>query len=188
VPQAEFGPFKVATGKPAEFMIAANASDEDPLAIGRPAPEFTLVEPERGGAPVSLSSLQGRAVVLNFYCGCAWCEAVAETWAKSPPLAEGTELIAILNDQTLSTTAGIRRFRSRTGFTGRILVDPSHEVTLLYGSSECPRVWVIDGGGTIRNVNASRTEAPERIVREATEAVGRSLPQAEAATPAAAGS
>jgi peroxiredoxin len=171
VPRAEFGPFRVVTGRPVEFTISPNASDEDPLAVGRPAPEFTLAEPEKGGAPLCLSALQGRSVVLNFYCGCAWCESVAETWAKSPPLPEGTELVAVLNDQTLSTTAGIRRFRQRTGFKGRILVDPNHEATLLYGSSECPRVWAIDAGGAIRHVNASRTEAPERIVREALDAL-----------------
>jgi peroxiredoxin len=168
VPEIEWGPFRVVTGEGTRFEIAANASDTDPLAMGRPAPEFSLLEPERN-ALVSLSNLRGRPLVLNFFCGCAWCDAVAETWSKRPPLAGGAELIAVINDASMVTTAGLRRFRERTGFKGRVLADPDHEATLLYGSSECPRVWVIDGEGNLRHVNASRTEPPDRIVSEATD-------------------
>lgn len=38
--------------------------------VGRPAPDFTL-QPMGGGAPVTLASLRGQPVVLNFWA--TWC-------------------------------------------------------------------------------------------------------------------
>lgn len=37
----------------------------DPLPIGAPAPDFTLLDD--GGHPVSLSAMRGKSVVLVFY-------------------------------------------------------------------------------------------------------------------------
>jgi peroxiredoxin len=174
VPEVDFGPFVVQPGQGTTFEIAANATDEDGVSEGRPAPDFTLTEPETGQS-VSLCTLRGAPVVLNFFCGCAWCDAVAETWAKRP-LPEGMHLVVVWNDTDNATPEGLRKFRERTGFKGRILVDPDHLVTLLYDSSECPKVWVLDAAGTIRHVNASRTEVPERIVGEATAAATAARP------------
>jgi peroxiredoxin len=167
--EADFGPFMLLPGQGTTFEIAANASDEDPVTVGRPAPEFALAEPEKDGS-LTLSSLRGKPTVLNFFCGCAWCEEVAAAWAKRP-LPEGTELVAIWNDAETASPAALRKFRERTGFPGRILADPDHVATLAYNSSECPRVWAIDASGTIRHVNASRTEPADRIVSEATAAL-----------------
>src|SRR5581483_9189115 len=97
VPEVDFGPIAVATGSGTEFTIDPNASDEEWLAIGRPAPDFTLADGERGTS-VSLSSLRGHPVALNFFCGCQWCEAVAQQWAKGTALPDGTQVVAILND------------------------------------------------------------------------------------------
>jgi peroxiredoxin len=166
--EANFGPFVVPPGQGTSFEIAANASDEDPVTVGRPAPEFALAEPEKGGA-VTLASLRGKPLVLNFFCGCSWCEDVASTWTKRP-LPEGVQLVAVWNDAETATPVALRKFRERTGFKGRILADPDHVATLAYNSSDCPRVWVIDATGALRHVNASRTQAPDRIVSEATAA------------------
>jgi peroxiredoxin len=170
VPEVEFGPITVVSGSGAEFTIAPNASDEEILAAGRPAPEFTLTEPE-SGASVALSSLRGHPAALNFFCGCPWCEAVAEQWAKNRSLPDGAEVVAILTDASLGTPAAIRKFRERTGFKGRILADPDQKAMTLYEAGECPRVWVIDAEANLRHVNASRTDPPEQIVREAAEAL-----------------
>jgi peroxiredoxin len=172
VAEADFGPFVIRPGQGTTFEIAANASDAEPVAVGRLAPEISLPEPEKGGV-LSLSSLRGKPVVLNFFCGCSWCEDVATTWTKRP-LPEGTELIAVWNDAESATPPALRKFRARTGFTGRILADADHVATVAYGSHECPKVWVIDAAGTLRHVNASRGEEPERIVSEATAAVAAS--------------
>jgi len=181
VPEVVFGPFTVVAGSGVEFSISPNASDEELLAVGRPAPEFTLVEPERGTS-VGLASLRGHPVALNFFCGCAWCDAVAQQWGKSEGLPAGVQVIAILNDASLTSPAAIRKFRERTGFKGIVLADPDHRATTLYDAGECPRVWVVDANGDLRHVNASRTEPAEQIVREATEALA--APKTEAAAPA----
>jgi peroxiredoxin len=182
VPEVDFGPIAVMTGSGTEFTIAPNASDEEWLAVGRPAPEFTLADAERG-ASVSLSSLRGHPVALNFFCGCQWCEAVAQQWAKNPALPDGTQVVAILNDASLTTPAAIRKFRERTGFQAMILADPDQKATTLYDASGCPRVWVLDAEGTLRHVNASRTDPAEQIVREAAEALA-AKPAAVGAAPA----
>jgi peroxiredoxin len=181
VPEVEFGPFAVVAGSGTEFTISPNASDEELLAVGRPAPEFTLADPERN-TPVALASLRGHPVVLNFFCGCAWCDAVAERWGKSEGLPLGAQVIAILNDAALTSPAAIRKFRERTGFKGMVLADPDHRATTLYDAGECPRVWVVDANGDLRHANASRTEPAEQIVREAT--VALAAPKPEAAAPA----
>jgi peroxiredoxin len=187
VPEVDFGPIAVVAGSGAEFTIAPNASDEEILAAGRPAPEFTLTEPESGAA-VALSSLHGHAVVLNFFCGCPWCEAVAAQWAKSSSLPAGGQVVAILTDASLATPAAIRKFRERTGFKGTVLADPDQKVMTLYEAGECPRVWAIDAEGALRHANASRTDPPEQIVREATEALAAPKPDPGAAASADANS
>src|SRR5437899_65802 len=47
---------------------------------GQPAPQFALAD-EKGGK-VSLASFRGKPVVVNFYCGCGRCEAMATLEAQ----------------------------------------------------------------------------------------------------------
>lgn len=102
------------------------------LEPGTPAPDFTL--DDQDGAPVSLSSLRGRRVVLFFYPaamtpGCTR-EACDFRDSLEPLQAAGIDVLGISRDAPVT----LREFRDRDGLTYPLLSDPDHAVHEAYGA------------------------------------------------------
>lgn len=129
-----------------------NATDGGPL-VGKPAPEFTLESLD--GAQVSLASLQGRPVVLNFWA--SWCVPCREEAPLFRELGErrsgenGPAILGILFQETNEQNA--RDFIQEYALAYPNLRDPGIETGINYGLIGVPETVFIDRQGVIQHVD-----------------------------------
>jgi len=102
------------------------------LTVGAPAPDFTL--PDAAGAPVTLSALRGRRVVLYAYPaamtpGCT-TEACDFRDSLSALSAAGVTVLGISPD----APSRLAEFAARDGLTFPLLADESTAVLTAYGA------------------------------------------------------
>lgn len=131
---------------------AHNATDGGPL-VGKPAPEFTLTSLD--GTRVSLASLRGRPVVLNFWA--SWCGPCREEAPLFRELStrqsagQGLAVIGILFQETNEQNA--RDFIREYALAYPSLRDPGIQTGINYGVSGIPETFFIDREGVIRHVD-----------------------------------
>jgi len=120
---------------------------ETPM-IGRPAPPFEL-RPAGGGAPVSLASLAGQPVVINFWA--TWCVPCAqehEALVEASRVWQGRVhfLGMVYEDQEDQV---LDYLRARGGPPYPSLMDPDDRTAIAYGISGVPETFFIDASGRI---------------------------------------
>ena len=117
--------------------------------IGKPAAPFTLST--FAGPPLSLESLRGRVVVLNFWA--SWC--VPACYEEAPVLQQawrdyekrGVTMVGI-NIQDKDEAA--RKFMEQFGFTFPNAMDAGGKISVDYGVYGVPETFFIDRKGRIR--------------------------------------
>lgn len=114
---------------------------------GEVAPDFDLTALD--GERVSLRSLRGRVVVLDFWA--TWCVpcAVEMPTLQRLHLAFKEQGVVVLGINSEPPTLA-RRFLTRQGVTFRTLTDPRSVITRLYGVRGIPVGVIIDRGGRVR--------------------------------------
>jgi cytochrome c biogenesis protein CcmG, thiol:disulfide interchange protein DsbE len=124
------------------LVAAANRGD-------RPeAPDFTLKRLDADGE-LQLSSLQGKAVVVNFWA--SWCDPCRD---EAPLLEQvwqdnrGRGLIMVGVDWSDFRTDA-RRFAERYGLTFPLVYDGSGDTGDPYGLTGLPETFVIDRAGRV---------------------------------------
>jgi peroxiredoxin len=165
---SRLGPWLIAlaVGAAAAFAILWGPAAPPPVGRGSPAPEFSL-ERLAGGAPVRLSELRGRVVLLNFWA--TWCKPCEEEMPAMERLyralrAEGFELLAISVDQDADQ---VRRFRERLGLSFPILLDPEQRVARAYLTFRFPESLLIAPDGVVleRYIGAKEWDAEAYVER-----------------------
>ena len=116
-------------------------------APGKPAPDFIL---SRIGGPgdLQLSSLRGKAVVLNFWA--SWCspckreapalQAVSKTWGKR---------VVVLGVDVNDFQGDARGFMRKYGLTYPVVHDNKNVTTPKYGLTGLPETFFLDRRGRI---------------------------------------
>jgi cytochrome c biogenesis protein CcmG/thiol:disulfide interchange protein DsbE len=114
--------------------------------IGRAAPPFSLA-PVGGGAPVSLQSLRGRPVVVNFWA--TWCvpcfEEHAALTAAARTFGNAQFLGIVYEDDERQTQA----FLAERGSSYPSLFDSDGRTAIAYGVFGVPETFFIDKDGRI---------------------------------------
>jgi cytochrome c biogenesis protein CcmG/thiol:disulfide interchange protein DsbE len=114
--------------------------------IGRPAPRFSLV-PVGGGAPVTLDSLRGKPVVINFWA--TWCVPCYQEHAAlmgSARFLQDVQFLGIVYEDEEERT---RAFLRKEGSTYPSLMDKDGKVAIAYGVFGVPETFFIDATGRI---------------------------------------
>src|SRR5882724_472532 len=131
------------------------------LLLGSEAPEITVKDWIKGG-PLSLRSLQGRVVLLEFWA--TWCKPCQEIFPKLVKLydqqaANGLEIIALTRhymayrgtseamDDELQL---IRRMIEDHGVNFPVGVVEDEKLQAIYGANGLPTVFLIDRKGLVR--------------------------------------
>lgn len=126
--------------------------DFDPRALpnaleGKPAPSFALSTLE--GQPVSLKSLEGSPVVLNFWA--SWC---VPCLSEHPTLIEAAERYKGRGVVFLGVLYGDEAqngldFLAKHGGAYPTLLDPGQRTAIDYGVAGVPETFFISRGGQI---------------------------------------
>lgn len=147
---------------------------DSPL-IGRAAPAFRLT-PLDGGEPLTLDSLRGRAVVLNFWA--TWCvPCVAEhavlVQAAQRSGARAAFIGVVYEDQDQD----VRAFLRQRGASYPMALDPEGRTAIAYGVYGVPETFFISANGVIVSKQAGPL-TPERLAQ----LVAEILPPADRGT------
>jgi len=124
------------------------------IEIGKRAPDFTL--PTLDGKQASLSQLQGKIVIVNFWLTtCSACrhempflQAVYNSWSR-----DNLEILAVSVGEHASF---VQSFVERRGLTFPALLDSDEAVSQLYQISSLPTTFFIDADGFIREIKEGR--------------------------------
>ena len=115
---------------------------------GSPAPDFTLRDLE--GKDLTLSSLRGRVVLLEFWA--TWCPPCRESLPAMEKLyrkyrKEGMEVVAIA---VRDDADEVRKLVAADGLSFRVFLD-DEAVSRIYGISGIPALFMLDRKGVIRH-------------------------------------
>jgi len=137
----------VAVVVPLLYLGACGDSQSSKIAEGKPAPDFTL--PNLNGAPVSLSDLRGKAVVVRFWSD--WCAFCKEEMTDIEPIYNelkdgGLVILAVNVGQDRQTAYD---FVTGLGITYPTLLDEDSKVAAAYGVIGLPTTFFVNADGVV---------------------------------------
>jgi cytochrome c biogenesis protein CcmG/thiol:disulfide interchange protein DsbE len=126
---------------------------QDPSAIAspllnKPAPSFALRTLD--GHPLSLVSLRGRPVVLNFWA--SWCVSCKDEHRYLLEAAKdyGPQGVAFVGVAFKDSTSDLRSFLHEYGGGWPTVQDPGQDTAINYGVAGPPETFFIDRHGIVR--------------------------------------
>lgn len=127
--------------------VAAVARPE----VGYRAPDIQGVDAQ--GQPVSLASLRGQAVVLNFWATwCGPCRAeMPELQAFYQRQLPGVKLVGVNLTAGDGTPDAVKAFLQARGLTYPVWFDPQGAAADAYNVQTVPTTYFVDGNGVIRD-------------------------------------
>jgi peroxiredoxin Q/BCP len=139
-----------------------------PLAVGTPAPDFSV--PDQDGSRVTLSALLGQNVILVFYpaddtsvCTKQLCE-FRDHWADAQ--ARNTMVFGV----NPARSRAHQKFREKCKFPFPLLIDQGQKIAVLYQANGwfVPRrtVYLIGPDGAIRYARRGKP-SPEEVLAAA---------------------
>jgi cytochrome c biogenesis protein CcmG/thiol:disulfide interchange protein DsbE len=135
--------------------------------VGRAAPDFAL-QPLDGGEPVTLASLRGRPVVLNFWA--TWCVPCFQEHpllvSAARGLGERARFIGVIYEDSEEQ---VRGFLARQGSAYPSLVDPGSRTAIAFGVFGVPETYFIDAEGRIaaKHIGPLDAQSLEAKLRQA---------------------
>lgn len=133
--------------------------------VGRPASAFTLTAFD--GATVSLDTLRGKVVVVNFWA--SWCNPAC--YDEAPALERAWRTyrdrgVIVVGVDMQDTTEAAQTFITRFGLTFPNAPDAGGKVAVDYGVYGVPETFVIDKAGVIRHkqIGPITPEALEKVI------------------------
>jgi len=148
--------------------VLAGDRTRAPIGPGIPAPGFSLPVLGAGDdASLSLGSLQGKVVLLNFWA--TWCKPCEDEMPAMENLyraigSRDFELVAVSVDDDRQA---VEEFTARMGLTFPVLLDPHKRVADAYQSYRFPESYLIDREGVLvaRYIGPREWDAPAYLDR-----------------------
>jgi len=121
--------------------------------LGRQAPAFTGTDLTTG-APVSLASLRGHPVVINFFASwCIPCQEEASDLSRfryeQAHAPHGADMVSVVFHDTSNTA---RQFLRKNGDLWPAVSDPGGTIAERYGVTAPPTTFVINASGRVSAV------------------------------------
>jgi cytochrome c biogenesis protein CcmG/thiol:disulfide interchange protein DsbE len=117
--------------------------------VGSKAPGFTLRDTR--GAALSLSSLVGHPVLLNFWgVSCAPCRREMPVLQQAFERYRAAGLLVVGVDAQVDDAQAVEAFAAEHGATYPMLLNPSQSLMQAYTLDALPRSFFIDRSGVIR--------------------------------------
>ena len=155
-----------------------------------PAPAFSGIQQwlnTPGGQPVSLASLKGKVVLVDFWAySCINCQRElphVEAWARTYG-SDGLEVVGVHTPEYAfehvpsNVAAGVRRL----GLTFPVALDNSYGTWNAYDNQSWPAAYLIDASGQIRHISIGEGDygGEEQLIRQllSTAHPGIALPRA----------
>jgi len=150
----------------AAFALVSLPDTPPPLGRGSEAPEFALPT-LADGSEISLASLRGRVVLLNFWA--TWCKPCEDEMPAMGRLyqalrGDGFELLAVSVDDGVEEVAG---FQERLSLPFPVLLDPEKRVARDYQTFRFPETFLIGRDGVVveRYIGPKDWDAPAYVER-----------------------
>jgi peroxiredoxin len=136
------------------LAMAGCSSDEEPAPVlqpGSPAPDFQLQNLD--GQTVSLSSLRGKPVMLNFWAtGCPPCRTempfIQEVFEDEEWGQQGLVILAVNLGEPQAT---VKKFMEDNGLSFTVLLDNELDVAEVYNVAYIPLTYFIDRNGIMKD-------------------------------------
>lgn len=168
-----------------ELEKAAHAklrAEVEEMLINTPAPAFELLTLE--GKPVSLESLQGKVVVVDFWATwCGPCKASFPGMQDAVNKYKESEDVEFVFIDTWESGKDIKKkvadFISSNNYTFNVLMDLENKTVVDFGVSGVPTKFVLDKNGQIRFKSIGYSGNNEAMVEELSmviEILGGTLP------------
>jgi len=141
--------------------------------VGRSAPAFSLPDVDTG-EEVTLASLRGRPVVVNFWA--TWCFPCLEEHktlvAGARALGDEVQFVGVVYDDR---QRAVRDFLRQRGQAYPSLLDEDGQVAIAYGVYGVPETFFVNPEGVIA-AKYTGMLTPERLVDGVRRAIGRNAP------------
>ena len=150
------------------LLVTLAATESWAVQLNNKAPEFTLNDVS--GRSVSLNSLKGKVVYINFWA--SWCGPCQKEFPQLESLAKkyadsGLTILAINQDKKRTSMQEFLGKFSVTPSNMIILTDPNSSVISQYGPRAMPTSYVIDKEGVVRYIHFGFGESdPSKWIKE----------------------
>jgi peroxiredoxin len=133
------------------LALAVATPAEAGVSKGQRAPDFTL--PTLRGPRVSLSSLRGKVVLIDFWA--QWCEPCKKELPQLERLSRefASRNVVVLTVNIDKQRENAERLARQLGLTVDVLLDPAGSVAGTYDLPKMPSSFVVDKKGFVRFVH-----------------------------------
>lgn len=140
-------------------LVLAACSGKSGGLVGRPAPDWA--QPTASGGKLSLASLRGKPVYLNFFA--TWCtpcneEAPYINALQKQYAAQGLQIVGV---DELENAAKAQQFVRKYGLVYPAVLDNDGTLASQYNFFGLPSHVFISRNGTIKEIHAGEMTKPE---------------------------